>query len=51
LKIEDLRKSLRSIIKKFKNGMDAISPGGLLFFTFWPSCPPVFLEDQQKVKR
>jgi hypothetical protein len=25
-------------------------PKGMLFFTFGPSCPPVFLADQQKVK-
>jgi len=31
--------------------MHLVLPEGLLFFTFWPSCPPVFLEDQQKVKR
>ena len=34
-----------------KDAMNKILPKGLLFFTFWSSCPPVFLEAQQKVKR
>jgi len=31
--------------------LSLVLPEGLLFFTFWPSCPPVFLEDHQKVKK
>jgi hypothetical protein len=38
-------------VKECKLLTTLLPEGLVIFLNFWPSCPPVFLEDQQKVNR